>query len=105
MKAAINRNTILIVGSAPQYPHGVMDPIAALGKLALAAGCTRDSFIIIIIILTARDLLAREPPCWLWVNQVGWQWVGWQWVGWQWVGWLCRATSARAGPHRARIFA
>lgn len=39
MKAAISRNTILIVGSAPQYPHGVMDPIVELGQLALAAGC------------------------------------------------------------------
>ena len=39
MKAAMTRNTILIVGSAPQYPHGVMDPIVELGKLALAAGC------------------------------------------------------------------
>lgn len=26
--------TILVVGSAPQYPHGVMDPIADLAKLA-----------------------------------------------------------------------
>lgn len=31
----VNENTILIVGSAPAYPHGVIDPIEALGKLAL----------------------------------------------------------------------
>jgi sphinganine-1-phosphate aldolase len=30
----INRNTIGLVGSAPQYPHGVIDPIAELGELA-----------------------------------------------------------------------
>jgi sphinganine-1-phosphate aldolase len=30
----INRNTILLVGSAPQYPHGVVDPIIELGSLA-----------------------------------------------------------------------
>ena len=35
MKAAITPNTILLVGSAPNYPHGVMDPIEAIGELAL----------------------------------------------------------------------
>lgn len=34
VKRALNANTILVVGSAPQYPHGVLDPIADLGKLA-----------------------------------------------------------------------
>lgn len=33
-RRAINKNTILLVGSAPQYPHGVMDPIAELSELA-----------------------------------------------------------------------
>ena len=31
---AINENTIVIVGSAPQYPHGVIDPIEELSELA-----------------------------------------------------------------------
>lgn len=31
----INDNTILLVGSAPNYPQGVIDPIEALGKLAM----------------------------------------------------------------------
>jgi sphinganine-1-phosphate aldolase len=35
MAAAINDNTILLVGSACQYAHGVIDPIVALGALAL----------------------------------------------------------------------
>jgi sphinganine-1-phosphate aldolase len=35
MAAAINPNTILLVGSACQYAHGVVDPIPELGALAL----------------------------------------------------------------------
>jgi glutamate/tyrosine decarboxylase-like PLP-dependent enzyme len=35
MASAINDNTILLVGSACQYAHGVIDPIGALGELAL----------------------------------------------------------------------
>ncbi|KAL8884704.1 MAG: hypothetical protein Q9215_007308 [Flavoplaca cf. flavocitrina] len=31
----INSNTILLVGSAPSYPHGLIDDIAALSRLAL----------------------------------------------------------------------
>ncbi|KAF2093193.1 PLP-dependent transferase [Rhizodiscina lignyota] len=31
----VNRNTILIVGSAPNYPHGVIDDITALSRIAL----------------------------------------------------------------------
>ncbi|GAM25076.1 hypothetical protein SAMD00019534_082510 [Acytostelium subglobosum LB1] len=34
MQQSINRNTILLVGSAPQYPHGCMDPIEHLAALA-----------------------------------------------------------------------
>ncbi len=37
MAAAVNANTILIVGSAPQYPQGVMDPIPAIAALAADA--------------------------------------------------------------------
>jgi sphinganine-1-phosphate aldolase len=38
VKKLINRNTILILGSAPQYPQGVVDPIAQLGELAQKHG-------------------------------------------------------------------
>ena len=31
----INSNTVLLVGSAPTYPHGIFDDIAALSRLAL----------------------------------------------------------------------
>lgn len=36
--AAITPDTVLIVGSAPSYPHGVVDPITDLGALAQARG-------------------------------------------------------------------
>jgi glutamate/tyrosine decarboxylase-like PLP-dependent enzyme len=38
VKSLIRPETILLVGSAPQYPHGVMDPIAALAALAREHG-------------------------------------------------------------------
>ena len=34
MASAMDDDTILLVGSAPQYPQGVVDPIPALGELA-----------------------------------------------------------------------
>jgi len=34
VRKKINRHTILIVASAPDYPHGMIDPIEALGALA-----------------------------------------------------------------------
>jgi sphinganine-1-phosphate aldolase len=34
MAAAIDENTVLVVGSAPQYPQGVVDPIPAIAALA-----------------------------------------------------------------------
>jgi sphinganine-1-phosphate aldolase len=37
-RSLITDNTILVVGSAPQYPHGVIDPIADLGALAQERG-------------------------------------------------------------------
>lgn len=37
-KKAINRNTICIVGSAPSFPHGMVDPIEELSELAFERG-------------------------------------------------------------------
>ena len=34
MEAAIDENTVLLVGSAPQYPQGVIDPITEIAALA-----------------------------------------------------------------------
>jgi sphinganine-1-phosphate aldolase len=38
MRAAITGNTVLVVGSAPQYPQGVIDPIPELAAIAADAG-------------------------------------------------------------------
>ncbi|EMR61798.1 putative sphingosine-1-phosphate lyase protein [Eutypa lata UCREL1] len=48
----INANTILLVGSAPNFPHGIIDDIAALSKLAvrrrlpLHVDCCLGSFLV-----------------------------------------------------------
>ncbi len=34
LKRLINRNTVMILGSAPEYPHGTIDPIEAMGEIA-----------------------------------------------------------------------
>ncbi len=38
MKKAIGKNTVLLVGSAPQYPQGVVDPIERIAALAQEHG-------------------------------------------------------------------
>jgi sphinganine-1-phosphate aldolase len=38
MRAAVNENTILLVGSAPSYSQGVIDPIRDIGAVAVEAG-------------------------------------------------------------------
>lgn len=38
MKRAINKNTCMLVGSAPQFPHGVVDPIEGIAKLGRRYG-------------------------------------------------------------------
>jgi len=38
LKKLINRNTIMIVGSCPNYPNGVIDDITELGKIAQQKG-------------------------------------------------------------------
>jgi glutamate/tyrosine decarboxylase-like PLP-dependent enzyme len=35
VRKLVNKNTVMLVGSAPQYPQGVIDPIGALSDLAL----------------------------------------------------------------------
>lgn len=38
MARAVGDRTALVVASAPQYPHGVVDPVPAIGEIALANG-------------------------------------------------------------------
>lgn len=45
MAAMVNANTVLVVGSAPQYPQGVQDDIAGIAQLAMSvdANCHVDA--------------------------------------------------------------
>jgi glutamate/tyrosine decarboxylase-like PLP-dependent enzyme len=38
MQKALTRNTIAVVGSAPSFPHGLIDPIAELSEMARQRG-------------------------------------------------------------------
>lgn len=38
LKKLINRNTVMILGSAPEYPHGTIDPIEQMGEIAQRKG-------------------------------------------------------------------
>ena len=38
LKRMINGNTVMILGSAPEYPHGTIDPIAKMGEIAETKG-------------------------------------------------------------------
>ncbi len=65
VKRLINRHTVLLVASAPQYPHGVIDPVEAIGKLALkhkipfhVDGCVGG------LILPFIERLGRPLPLW-----------------------------------------
>src|SRR3954471_5310766 len=40
MAALVNDRTVLVVGSAPQYPQGVIDPIPELAALAASVGAS-----------------------------------------------------------------
>ncbi|KAL7420128.1 Dihydrosphingosine phosphate lyase [Cryptotrichosporon argae] len=52
MRRAVNANTIMLVGSAPNFPDGIIDPIPALGQVAkrynigLHVDCCLGSFIL-----------------------------------------------------------
>ena len=65
MAAAANENTVLVVGSAPQYPQGVVDPIPAIAALAqeVAANCHVDACMGGFV-LPFAELLGRRVPPW-----------------------------------------
>lgn len=64
VEAAINKNTIALVGSAPAYPHGVIDPIADLAGLALrhGLGCHVDACLGGFVLPWADKLGYETPP-------------------------------------------
>lgn len=65
MEAAIDENTVLLVGSAPQYPQGVIDPIANIAALAAERGvnCHVDACMGGVV-LTYMARLGHDIPPW-----------------------------------------
>jgi glutamate/tyrosine decarboxylase-like PLP-dependent enzyme len=63
-RRAIGRNTICLVGSAPGFPHGVIDPITELSELARAhkIGFHTDACLGGFVLPFARELGAAVPP-------------------------------------------
>lgn len=63
MEAAVTPQTILLVGSAPAFPHGVVDPIAELAAVAQRRGLWMhvDACVGGYFIPFARQLGARVP--------------------------------------------
>ena len=65
MAARVNENTVLVVGSAPQYPQGVMDPIPEIAALAASSGanCHVDACMGGFV-LPFVELVGRDVPAW-----------------------------------------
>lgn len=64
MQAAIDDQTILVVGSAPSYPHGLVDPIQELAALAQARGilCHVDACVGGLMLPFVEKLGHAVPP-------------------------------------------
>ncbi len=65
MAGAVGPNTVLVVGSAPQYPQGVVDPIPEIAELAASvdANCHVDACMGGFV-LPFVEMLGREVPPW-----------------------------------------
>jgi glutamate/tyrosine decarboxylase-like PLP-dependent enzyme len=65
MAGAVTDKTVLVVGSAPQYPQGVVDPIPAIAELAASvdANCHVDACMGGFV-LPFAELLGRGVPAW-----------------------------------------
>jgi glutamate/tyrosine decarboxylase-like PLP-dependent enzyme len=64
MAAAVTDDTVLVVGSAPSYPHGVIDDIPALAEVAAAVGanCHVDACMGGFVLPFAERLGRAVPP-------------------------------------------
>ncbi len=64
VRRAVTDRTVAVVGSAPGYPHGVIDPIEELAAVASAAGCGMhvDACLGGFLLPWLRDLGAPIPP-------------------------------------------
>lgn len=65
MASAVNEHTVLLVGSAPQYPQGVVDPIPPIAALAkeIGANCHVDACMGGFV-LPFAEMLGRDVPPW-----------------------------------------
>jgi len=65
MADAVNANTVLVVGSAPQYPQGVVDPIPDIAGVAarVGANCHVDACMGGFV-LPFVEMLGRQVPPW-----------------------------------------
>jgi glutamate/tyrosine decarboxylase-like PLP-dependent enzyme len=65
MAALVGPDTVLVVGSAPQYPQGVVDPIPEIAELAASVGahCHVDGCMGGFV-LPFAELLGRQVPAW-----------------------------------------
>jgi sphinganine-1-phosphate aldolase len=65
MAAAVGPDTVLVVGSAPTYPQGVVDPIPAIAELAASVGanCHVDACMGGFVLPFAEHL-GRDVPPW-----------------------------------------
>ena len=65
MADQVNSNTVLVVGSAPQYPQGVIDDIPAIAALAADGGfsCHVDACMGGFV-LPFAEMLGRDVPPW-----------------------------------------
>ena len=65
MASAVSDQTVLVVGSAPQYPQGVVDDIPAIAELAATVGanCHVDACMGGFVLPFAEQL-GREVPPW-----------------------------------------
>jgi sphinganine-1-phosphate aldolase len=65
MAAAVGPDTVLVVGSAPTYPQGVVDPIPAIAELAASvdANCHVDACMGGFV-LPFAERLGRDVPPW-----------------------------------------
>ena len=65
MAAAVNANTVLVVGSAPQYPQGVVDPIPELAAIASEAGANFHTDACMGgFVLPFMEMLGYDVPLW-----------------------------------------
>ena len=65
MAAAVNGNTVLVVGSAPQYPQGVIDPIPELATLAAGVGASFHTDACMGgFVLPFMEMLGYDVPPW-----------------------------------------